>query len=80
MALEIACGSKLTQLVANHELRDIHRDELVAIVYGERVPHEIRRDGAPATPGLQDGFLGFTLVDGVDLALELGFHVRTFFN
>jgi hypothetical protein len=78
VTLEIAGRSKYTQLVTYHEFRYIHRYELVAIVNGEGVTYEIRCNGAPATPSLQNGFLSFTLVDGADLAFKLGFHVRSF--
>ncbi len=42
---------KLAQLVSHHVLRDVHRDELLAVVHGQRVPDEIRNDGGPPRLG-----------------------------
>ena len=44
---------ELAELVAHHVLRDVDRDELVAVVHGERVADELRRDRAAARPGLE---------------------------
>ena len=36
-------GRELAELVADHVLGHVHRDELVPVVHGERVAHEVRR-------------------------------------
>src|SRR5690606_36375869 len=45
------------QFMAYHVLGDIHRNELVPVVYSEGEPHELRGDGARTRPGLQYGLL-----------------------
>src|SRR5688572_23124377 len=54
MALEGARGGELAELVPDHVLGEVHRDELVAVVHGQRVSDELRRDGRGARPGLED--------------------------
>ena len=66
--------------MSDHELRDVDRYELIAIVHGKSVAYKIWSDGAAATPGLEHRFLRFPVIHGANLALQLGFHVRTFFN
>src|SRR5207245_2438826 len=51
--LERAGHRELAQPVADHVLGDIDRDELLAVVDGERVADELRRDRRAARPGLQ---------------------------
>src|SRR5262245_40603357 len=55
--LERAGQRKLAEPVAHHVLRDVHRNELSAVVHGQRVADELRQDGRPPRPGLQDLFL-----------------------
>src|SRR5512143_1310613 len=45
---------ELPELVPDHPLVDVHRDELVAVVNRERVPDKVRRDRRRARPGLDD--------------------------
>src|SRR2546430_15540062 len=51
--LERAGHRELAQPVADHVLGDVDRDELLAVVDGERMAHELRRDRRAARPGLQ---------------------------
>src|SRR2546428_407947 len=51
--LERAGHRELTQPVTDHVLRDVDRDELLAVVDGERVADELRRDRRAARPRLQ---------------------------
>ena len=44
VAAELARGSELTELVADHVFSDIHRDELVTVVDGNRVADEVGAD------------------------------------
>src|SRR5262249_15918097 len=41
------------QPVSDHVLRHVDGDELPPVVHGQSVPHELRRDGGAARPGLQ---------------------------
>src|SRR5687768_8218053 len=45
---------ELAELVAHHVLRHVHGDELVPVVHGEGVAHELRQHRARARPGLHD--------------------------
>ena len=64
MAAIGARGRELAELVPDHVLGHIDRDEFVPIVYRERHPHEFRRYGARAGPGLDHALFaacgGFT--------------------
>src|SRR5438132_2096270 len=51
--LERAGHRELTQPVTDHVLRDVDRDELLAVVDGERVADGVRRDRGAARPRLQ---------------------------
>src|SRR5213594_2826818 len=51
--LERAGHRELTQPVTDHVLRDVDRDELLAVVDGECVADELRRDRRAARPRLQ---------------------------
>ena len=50
---ECARRRELSQLVTYHIFGDIHRDELVAVVHGQRVSHEVRRDRRSPGPSAQ---------------------------
>ena len=54
MALEGAGRRELAQLVADHVLGDVDRDELPAVVDGERVADHLRDHGGAPRPGLDD--------------------------
>src|SRR2546425_6991138 len=51
--LERARERELAEPVADHVLGHVHGDELLAVVDGQRVPDELRRDGRPARPRLE---------------------------
>src|SRR5204862_3123050 len=44
---------ELTEPVAHHVLGHVDRDELLAVVDGESVAHELRRDRRAPRPGLE---------------------------
>src|SRR5438105_6209738 len=67
VALERARHRELSQLVADHVLRHVDRDVLLAVVDGDRQADEFRRDRRTARPGLDrllvvDGARGFHLL------------------
>ena len=43
--------------MTDHVLGDVYRDELVPVVYGNRVPNELRADRGRPRPGLDDSLL-----------------------
>src|SRR5215831_9063233 len=53
MRLEGAGKGELAEPVADHVLRHVDGDELPAVVHGQGVAHELRRDGGAARPRLQ---------------------------
>src|SRR5438132_909467 len=57
MRLEGARERELTEPMADHVLRHVHRDELPAVVDGERVAHELRRNRGTPRPRLEHLFL-----------------------
>src|SRR5262249_51788842 len=54
VALENPRRRKLAELVADHVLRHVNGNELLAVVHGQRVPHHLRNDRRPARPRLDD--------------------------
>ena len=67
VALELARGRELAELVPDHVLGHVHGDELLAVVDGQGVAHHLGGDGRAAGPGLDD------------LALPAAFIASTFF-
>src|SRR4029079_800695 len=64
--LELPGGRELAELVADHVLRHVDGDELLAVVDGQGVADHLRGDGGAARPGLDDlAFVG--RVHGLDL-------------
>ncbi len=78
MALESSGRGKLTKLVADHVLGNVHRDELAAIMYGDGMTDHVRVDRRPAGPGAQH-LLVVDLVHDVDLRHEVGVDEGTLF-
>src|SRR5437667_11687165 len=76
VALELTGGRELPEFVADHVLRDIDRDELPAVVDGQRVAHHLGRYRRAARPGLHDLALA-GLVHRLDLLEEVIVHPRT---
>src|SRR4051794_36393603 len=54
VALERTGQGELAELVADHVLGDVHRDELPPVVDGHRVTDHVRNDRRPPRPGLDD--------------------------
>src|SRR5690606_27050852 len=67
---------ELAQLVPDHVLRDVHGDELVAVVHRQRVPDEFRGHRRRARPGLDDPLLA-PAVHHPDLLEQLRVDVRS---
>src|SRR2546430_2548965 len=57
VAAELPGGRELAELVPDHVLGDVDRDELPAVVDGERVADHLGGDGGPPRPGLHDPLL-----------------------
>lgn len=57
MAAEDAGGSELAKLVTHHVLGDVHGDELVAIVHGNSLTHEVGRNHRSSRPCLDGNLL-----------------------
>jgi hypothetical protein len=54
MPLKEPGWSKLSQLVPNHVFRHEDRNELLAVMNGERVSDHVWNDRGPSRPGLND--------------------------
>ena len=78
MTTESTSGCEFAQLVTYHVLRDVHGDKLVAVVYGDRLAHEIGGDHTGPRPRL-DHRLFTTLVLSDHSRFQLGFDVWSFF-
>src|SRR5712664_3698929 len=72
VAAEHPGGHELAELVPDHVLGDVDRDELVAVVHRERVAHEFGQDRAAPRPGLEHALLAAP-VESLDL-LDQGIH------
>src|SRR5689334_58344 len=79
VAAEHPGGHELTELVPHHVLGDVDRNELVAVVDGERVPDELGKDGAAPRPGLEHALLP-AAVESLDLLDQGVHHVRSLFD
>lgn len=79
MALEGACRRELTKFVAHHRFGDEHGDVLAAVVHRKGMADEVRNDGRPTRPGLDD-LLGVLLVLDIDLLEQMLVDERAFFR
>jgi hypothetical protein len=79
VATEGTGGSKLTQLVTDHILLDIHGHMLPAVMDSDGVANESGEDGGAAAPGLEDLLL-VLLVHCLDSLEELRGNIRAFLN
>src|SRR5215213_1037697 len=61
---------ELAELVADHVLGDVHRNELVAVVHGDRVTDHLRDDRRAARPGADDPLVA-PFVHRIDLPREV---------
>src|SRR5205807_5995995 len=57
VALELAREAKLTQLVADHVLGDVHGNKFLPVVHRDRMSHHFGDDGRAPRPGAQNFFL-----------------------
>ena len=78
MAAEDARRGELAELVADHVLRDINRDELVPVVHGDGETHEVGGDHGSARPRLDGGLLA-GLLGGDHALLQFVVYIRSFF-
>src|ERR1041384_2692348 len=79
MPAENARRGELAELVSDHSLVDVHGDELVSVVDGERQPYKFRRDRRRTRPGL-DHLLGARLRHRLDFRRQACVDVRPFFE
>src|SRR5271170_7462545 len=79
VALEGAGSREFAELMTNHVLRYVHRDELAAVVHGDCVADEVRVNGGPTGPGAHY-LLVVDLVHRIDLFCEVIVDERTFFR
>ena len=63
VSLERPRRRELAELVPDHVLRQVHRDELLAVVHGERVPDHLGNHRRAARPGLDDLLLAAAVHD-----------------
>src|SRR5579862_4688496 len=70
VTLERAGGREFAQLVAHHVFRDVDRNELPAVMYGDGVADEFGQNRRAARPG-PDYFLIVRRVQRVDSLLEV---------
>ena len=54
MGFELAGGGELTELMTNHVFRHVNLDMSFSVMDSERMADKVRRNGAPAGPGLND--------------------------
>ena len=80
MSFELTGRGEFAELVTHHELRHVHGDEFIPVVYGEGVPNEIGTDRRATTPRLNHPFFTFSFIHANDLFLEVGSDVGTFFD
>ena len=76
VALEQPRRRELAELVPDHVLGHVDRDELPPVVHGNRVPHHLGDDRRPARPGLDD-LLVAAAVHDLDLLEERHVDERT---
>ena len=78
MALETTRRREFAELVADHVLSEVDRNELLAVMYSNGVANHFRYDGRPARPGL----VNLLFVSGVhseDRFVEVIVDERSFF-
>src|SRR5690606_8227048 len=67
------------QLVSNHIFGYVHRDKLIAVMHGKGVTDQLRHNGRPPGPSLDDGLLA-RFLHGLYLVQQAEITVRSFFN
>ena len=78
VAAEDAGRGELTEFVSHHVLRDIHGDELVAVMHSDSEAHEVGGDHGRAGPGLDGRFLP-GLLGGDHALFQFEVYIRSFF-
>src|SRR5881394_1600593 len=79
MSLEQPRRRELAELVADHVLGHVDRDELAAVVHGDGVAYEVRVDGRTAGPG-SHYLLIVDLIHRIDLFCKVIVDERTLFR
>ncbi len=77
MATELACGSKLAQLMSNHVFSNVNRNKLISVVNGYRMTYEVGRNHRGARPCLYDILLA-TFIHRKDFLFQTNLDIRTF--
>src|SRR5207249_2743160 len=78
VSLELASKAELSQLVPHHVLGDVHRDKLLPVVDGNRVPDKFRNNRRAPRPGAQHFFL-VPRIHGFNPPLQISVHECPFF-
>src|SRR5579862_3514812 len=76
VSLEHPRRRKLAQLVSYHVLGNVHGDELLAVMHGQRMADEIGQNGRAARPGFHH-FLLALHVHGLHLLHQVVIHERS---
>ena len=79
MPTEQSRWRELAELMPDHILRDVDRDEFLPVVHRERVSHHLRRHRGAARPRLDHPSIGATIHD-LDLFEEMSIDERSFFQ
>lgn len=79
MAPEEPCGSEFAKTMSDHLFRYENREELLAVVYRDRMTDELGRDHRGSRPRLDDLFLS-RLYHLLYLLLEFRVYVWTLFS
>jgi hypothetical protein len=77
VAFELASETEFAQLVADHVLGDVHRDELLAVMHCDGVSHHFRNNGGAPRPGAQY-FLFVACVHRLNPGLQVSVDERAF--
>ena len=78
MTSKVAGRGELAELVTDHLLGDVHRDELVPVVNGDRMADKVRRDHAGTGPGLDHFLLLATIIHSKNSLLQGFLDIGTF--
>src|SRR5579872_5737046 len=76
---ELPGRGELAQLMPHHVFRDIHLNELLAVMHRDGMANELRQNRRTPRPGLHDLFL-VSVVQDVDLLFQMTVGKRPFLN
>jgi hypothetical protein len=79
MTSECSRRRKLTQAMPDHVLRNVNWDKFLSVMYSYRQADEIRSNHRRSRPRLDHDPL-IALIDFLDLLLQFGVNIRSFFS